>query len=389
MTEVYHLLGLHMHQPPGNLDLLLDSNEWEARQIILCYERPVKYARRYQDVARFCVGFSGILLEQFEDPKVISMYSDIVDIPKMVDGYRNASNIEIVGMGQYHPVFPLIPPEDWSEQLERGKKCLEMFGREPKVFWPPEMGFSMEMIPALVAQGYEYVVVDSVHVMPRRPLNREDIVYLPHTAKYDGKQITIIPRDQDLSNVQGSGLNPGWFANEVTHKTTAARRPCLVATWSDGENGGWFRQTDEESGFWGHFFSSYMELVRSGQISIRPTSVSEFVAKNPPVDTVDIRTGAWNMGTKGGFNFSQWDGSSSQKRAVEGIWELSRAYHRLEQGYSNSQDERIEQKLDKARHHLLRAETSCYLYWGDAWIPKLYEETAMVHRLLDEIRHTE
>jgi len=155
MTEVYHLLGLHMHQPPGNLELLLDVNEWEARQIILCYERPVKYALRYQDVARFCVGFSGILLEQFEDPEVISMYSDIVDIPKMVDGYRNASNIEIVGMGHYHPVFPLIPPEDWSEQLERGKeKCLEMFGREPRVFWPPEMGFSMEMIPALVANSF-------------------------------------------------------------------------------------------------------------------------------------------------------------------------------------------------------------------------------------------
>lgn len=129
--------------------------------------------------------------------------------------------------------------------------------------------------------------------------------------------------------------------------------------------------------------------MRSGQISIRPTSVSEFVANNPPVDTVDIRTGAWNIGTKGGFNFSQWDGSSSQKRAVEEIWELSRAYHKLAQEYSNSRDARIKQKLDKARHYLLRAETSCYLYWGDAWIPKLYEETAMAHRLLDEIRHTE
>jgi len=67
-----------------------------------------------------------------------------------------------------------------------------------------------------------------------------------------------------------------------------------------------------------------MELVRSGQVSIRPTSVSEFVAKNPPVDTVDIRTGAWNIGTKGGFNFSQWDGSSSHPETRQRLAEFSK-----------------------------------------------------------------
>ena len=32
MSSVFHLLGLHMHQPPDNLRLLIDSNEWEARR---------------------------------------------------------------------------------------------------------------------------------------------------------------------------------------------------------------------------------------------------------------------------------------------------------------------------------------------------------------------
>ncbi len=38
MNGVYHLLGFHMHQLPANLELLIDTNEWEARQIMLCYE---------------------------------------------------------------------------------------------------------------------------------------------------------------------------------------------------------------------------------------------------------------------------------------------------------------------------------------------------------------
>jgi alpha-amylase/alpha-mannosidase (GH57 family) len=229
MEEIRHLLGFHMHQPPGNLKLLADSNEWEARQIMLCYERPLKYASRYQDVARICVGFSGILLEQFQDPEIIGRYSGIVDIPKMLDAYRNTPNIEIVGMGYYHPIFPLIPVEDWDDQIARGRqKAFEIFGRRPKIFWPPEMAFTMEMVPALVRHGYEYVVIDSVHVRPNEPLRREEAVYRAHVAEHGGSRITVIPRDRDLSNAQESGLDPYWFEGEVRQKTSAAKGSCLV-----------------------------------------------------------------------------------------------------------------------------------------------------------------
>ncbi|TAK35703.1 MAG: hypothetical protein EPO21_05420 [Chloroflexota bacterium] len=100
-----------MHQPPGNLDLLLNEADWDGKQIMLCYARPLKYARQYADVARFHVGFSGILLEQFLDPHIQRRYADVVDIPEMLRGYAEADNIELIGMGYYHPIFPLIPGE--------------------------------------------------------------------------------------------------------------------------------------------------------------------------------------------------------------------------------------------------------------------------------------
>jgi hypothetical protein len=53
MTAIYYLLGFHMHRPPGNLELLIQPNEWEARQIMLCYGRPLKYAWRYQEWCGF------------------------------------------------------------------------------------------------------------------------------------------------------------------------------------------------------------------------------------------------------------------------------------------------------------------------------------------------
>ena len=64
MTQplISHALGLHMHQPPGNLKLLIDHHESEAEQIIHCYERAARYAHYCQDVGNLHVGFSGILL---------------------------------------------------------------------------------------------------------------------------------------------------------------------------------------------------------------------------------------------------------------------------------------------------------------------------------------
>jgi alpha-amylase/alpha-mannosidase (GH57 family) len=379
MTSVFHLLGFHMHQPPGNLRLLIDSNEWEARQIMLCYERPLTYAARYPE-CQFGVGFSGILLEQFEDPYIVSRYAGIVDIPAMLARYRETPNIEIVGMGYYHPIFPLIPIEDWDEQIARGKrKAAALLGREPKIFWPPEMAFSMEMVPALARHGYEYVVIDSVHVQPRQPMQPGEAVYRLHRAEYGGASITVIPRDRDLSNAQESGLNPDWFLAEVGRKTAGASKPCLVTTWTDGENGGWFRQIDESSGFWGYFFAPYVEKARSGQSPVQLTSVHDFARAHPPTTLVDVRTGAWNVGSTSGYDFAQWAGSGSQKQALEEIYQVRRRYEELRRARVAAP------QLQEAYEAILRAETSCYLFWGDAWIPKLYAEAQTARDLMKQI----
>ena len=231
-TTIFHALGLHMHQPPGNLKLLIDANAWEAEQIIRCYERAARYARAYRDVAFLHVGFSGILLEQLRDPTIIDRYRRFVDIPAMLDSYREATNVELIGMGYYHPIFPLVPEADWDDQLLSGRQIMEeCFGRAPLGFWPPEMAFSMEMVPALVKAGYAYVVVDGVHV---RPQDGVDDTYRPYRACHEGVCITVVPRDRNISNAQESGLDPDWFAREVRAKVAQSARPSedrLVTTW--------------------------------------------------------------------------------------------------------------------------------------------------------------
>jgi alpha-amylase/alpha-mannosidase (GH57 family) len=383
---IFHALGLHMHQPPGNLWLLIEKEQWEAQQIIRCYERAARYAHRFSDVARLHVGFSGILLEQFRDPQIVDAYRRFVDIPAMLESYRTARNIELIGMGYYHPIFPLIPVEDWDEQLARGRQIVQdTFGRAPRGFWPPEMAFCMEMVPALKKAGYEYVVVDSVHVKPEGAPERPDLC-APYTASYGGASITVVPRDRDLSNAQESGLDAAWFAGEVTRKlgeVPAGGEDRLVTTWSDGENGGWFRQMDEGSGFFGHYFTPYMMRVQSGDYPVRPVHISEYIAGHPARQAASVRTGAWNVGSTSGYDFSQWAGSEAQRTAIREIFDVSAQYWSLKrQGRAAAQD------VQEARRLVLESETSCYLFWGDSWIPKLYERTRAARERLKKAEST-
>jgi len=122
------------------------------------------------------LSFSGTLLKQFEDPGVRQTFGETVNIGEFLDRYRR-SNIEFVGSGLYHPVYPLSPPADWDAQTEwwlgLGR---HLFGRERfDGFWPPEMGFCMEMIPMLKRHGYKYVLVDSIFIKPKREMRWDEI----------------------------------------------------------------------------------------------------------------------------------------------------------------------------------------------------------------------
>lgn len=177
-------------------------------------------------------------------------------------------------------------------------------------------------------------------------------------------------------------MDASWFTREVTHRVgtaPAAAGPRLVTTWSDGENGGWFRQTAEEAGFFGHFLAPFLERVRSGASPVTPVLLTEFLTHHPPRDEAHVQTGAWNVAETSGYDFSQWAGSDKQREAIGTIFDVSRRYWALARG---SVPENARGTLNRIRQIVLESETSCYLFWGDSWIPKLYERTRLAEELL-------
>jgi 4-alpha-glucanotransferase len=52
MADINFALVLNLHQPAGNLEQLLDEQEWQAREILWAIDRIPRSLWQYEEVAR-------------------------------------------------------------------------------------------------------------------------------------------------------------------------------------------------------------------------------------------------------------------------------------------------------------------------------------------------
>jgi alpha-amylase/alpha-mannosidase (GH57 family) len=372
VDDISWALVLNLHQPPGNLEHLLEHEEWEAKEILWSMDRISRSLWDRTDVGRVHLSLSGTLLETLTSPGFQERVYGIVDCGSLLWHLQNTSIVEVLGTGYYHPVLPLIPPADWPDQVERWQQLAgHLFKRSFGGFWPPEMGFCMELIPLLVRQGYRYVLVDSEHVRPVDELSWAELRYRPHVARYGGEQITVVVRDRDLSDAQESGMEVDWFVSEVAARTRHCDFPPLVTTCTDGDNGGWFRNTGHN--FWTQFYQPLTDRVRAGTSErIRPAFITDYLDKHGAYGEVTVGPGAWNTGWHHGHGFVQWTGSLAQQQMLTRLGELSQAVQeaRTNAVEVGAQDPELYRLLEEAHWRVLRAETSCNFFWGEAWLDR-------------------
>jgi alpha-amylase/alpha-mannosidase (GH57 family) len=386
MQTIYHALVLNLHQPAGNLEYLLDTNPWEAKEILYAMDRIPRALWDYEDLARVHLSLSGTLLETLASPAFQQRVYGMVDLGSLLWYLQNRKLFSILGTGYYHPVLPLIPFADRTEQLLRWQGIAQhLFWRKDFAgFWPPEMGFSMELIPLIRYLGYRYVLVDSEHVEAITPMSWHELRYRPHVAHYGGKDITIIVRDRELSNAQEAGHELSWFKRELAARTQFCDFPPLVTTASDGDNGGWFRNTNSMANFWS-FYQQLLDEARQDKHPIRPTFIEDYLDQHGTWGEVWVRSGAWNTGWHHGLGFSQWTGSDLQRNTLASLHEISQAIHdaRWRIGESFGHDANLHHQIEQALWHLLRAETSCNFYWGETWVSRAQADLAQAWELLN------
>jgi alpha-amylase/alpha-mannosidase (GH57 family) len=379
MPTAHHALVLNLHQPAWNLEHLLEHNAWEAKEILYALDRIPRSLWPYEDLGRVNLTLSGTLLETLSSPDFQSRVYGIVACGDLLWHLQNERIIEILGTGYYHPVLALTPEADWQAQLERWLGIgHHLFRRHFRGFWPPELGFTMELIPLLRRLGYEYVIVDSEHIEPLEPMRWEQIRYRPHIAEYGGSSITVVVRDRDLSNAQESGMDADWFLYEVGERTKHCDFPPLVTTATDGDNGGWFRNTTHGSNFWSGFYQPMLDRIRKGDDRVVPTLLSDYIRDHGAHGRVRVGTGAWNTGWHHGHGFVQWTGSDRQQEALARVNALSARYANARAAGGGG-----DAHLESGYHRLLRAETSCHFFWGEAWVDRCHSDLDAAEHVLN------
>lgn len=384
----YHALVLNLHQPAGNLEDLLEHQHWEAKEILFALDRIPRSIWGCEDVARVHLAFSGTLLETLQREDFQDRVYGVVDCGSLLWHFQNQKLFEILGTGYYHPVLPLTPEADRPAHLERWLNLAQHLFWRPgfQGFWPPEMGFSMELIPLLKRFGYRYVLVDSEHVEPLAPMSWQEQRYRPHIARYGEDEIIVIVRDRELSDAQESGMDLGWFLAEIAERTRWCDFAPLVTTCTDGENGGWFRNVTPGANFWSVFYRPLLDAYRAGEAQVAPTFISDYLNVHGVSGEVRVRTGAWNTGWHDGREFTQWTGSEAQRAGYREVNRVSRELHALRDRMAGlGRLDEFSRELEEATWHLLRGETSCNFYWGEAWVPRSDADLAVSRAIIDDL----
>lgn len=380
-TQVYNL-----HQPPGNLEALLGRDPQAAKEILWALDRIPRSLWPYEEKARVHLAPSGSLLETLSDPRFQQEVYGIVKCEDLLWHLQNTRILSILATGYYHPLFPVIPRRDWAEHVDRWRTLARhLFWRmDFPGFWPPELAMVPEMIPVLRSFGIRYVVVDPSEVAPVDDLSPEELRYRPHRAQLRGEEITVIVRDEKLSRKLGEGM-PGPRLQETLERlSTQFSFPALVTVTADGDSAPAFRDPRDDHNYWTATHTPLIEAVVNGQTPVVPTFIEDFLDAHPPETEVQLLNAREGASDEKGFDVGNWTRTPAHQHALERIHETSRRFHEIRRSVGQWPEipETAHDQLRTAKQFLLRAETSCHLFWGEAWLQRCEADLAAVDEAL-------
>jgi alpha-amylase/alpha-mannosidase (GH57 family) len=199
---IYWAPLLHFYQPSTQLDWVLDK---------ICNEsyRPLIEIFRDNPLAKVTVNINGVLTELLWDHGKRDIIKGFADLAKN-------GQLEFTGSGKYHPILPLIPQREMNRQIAQNYQTNNRrLGKvySPKGFFPPEMGYSRDIIKPVVETGHQWLILSGVACPVAWPT---DVI---HQVDTNGKKIAVFFRDDILSNnIAFQGIDASGFLAHLTQQ---------------------------------------------------------------------------------------------------------------------------------------------------------------------------
>ena len=367
------------------------------------------------------VSFSGSLMENLDNLKASGDWSfgTWESRWKQGRGYSTVlgnPRIDMVAFGYHHPIMPLIDAFDLGLQIEDHRQTFcENFGCSvpySRGMFPPENGFGPEVIPAIAAQGVEWIMVDNFHLQracqgypwnsgggvsepnPADQINPDpgDWVslmdlwagtqvsaqwsYQPHWAEYvdpqtgQAQRIIVVPAARYMGNEDGRGgfgaLQYDKVMSQLEPYNTDADHPILILLHHDGDNHG----AGSES-YYHHNFDNFVNWLQSNPSRFVCTTIEDYLEMFPPdpADVIHFEDGSWAGADSGDPEYKKWlgDPGSGGYSSDRTSWAaLVAAGNRVRTAEAINP---YSAHTQQAWRYLLNGQTSCYFYWDgqDPW----------------------
>ena len=391
MADIGFALVLNLHQPPATSSTCSTQREWQAKEILWAIDRIPRSLWQYEDVGRVHLSLSGTLLETLASPdfQTSRLRHRRLRVAAVVSAERPHHR------GPRHRLLPSRPAADPSGRLGRAAGALA--GARPATssratsfpgFWPPGAGLLHgARSPPSSRHGYRYVIVDSEHVEPSRPMSWDELRYRPHLAHFGGEQIVVVVRDRDLSNAQESGMEAGWFISEVTAAHPGLRLPAARHDRHRRRERRVVSQHDTRQQLLEQLHRDLMERVRDGRGRRHPPDASSPTTSTAtaPHGWVTVRAGRVEHRLARRRRLRPMDRLAGPAAGPHPAGELSQAVHAARRnaigiGESNP----ICTTTSSTLARVLRAETSCNFFWGEAWVQRCHDDLDQATRHLEQ-----
>lgn len=345
--------------------------------------------------------------------------------------YRQAANwqtsegnsrLDMVNFGFNHPLMPLLDTRDIQMQIRLQKHVhTQTWGSSvpfSKGIFPPETAFSTRIIPALVAEGIEWSIIDSIHleravenfphtdgsnlyrpnkadqINPAIPDNQwvqlnnlwapskvaAPFAYRPHNVQHvdpatgEISKIVAVPAARYEGNEDGRGgfgaLQYEQVMDQYRQFNTDPDHPMFVLLHHDGDNFG--------GGSEAYYHGNFNNMVNwaSNNSNYDVSTVQDYLDRFPvdPNDVVHIENGSWAGADNGDPEFKKWLGDPDPNTGWSpdrNSWAVltaakNRVFTADDIAPATNLDNIINgvgTSTERAWHTLLQAEASDHWYW--------------------------
>ncbi|MCK4341558.1 MAG: hypothetical protein KAY37_07545 [Phycisphaerae bacterium] len=331
--------------------------------------------------------------------------------------------LDLVAFGYHHPLMPLLDELDIRMQIKLHKHIHGQTWTGGPTYsngmFPAETAFSTRMIPALVAEGIDWVLVDNIHFdraclgyphtndsglfapNPADQINPNPVDsggawvqlndlwapsqvsapfgYQPHYVQHIDPetgtitQMIAVPAARYEGNEDGRGGYGAFLYDQVMDQyimyNTDPAHPMIVVLHHDGDNYG--------GGSDAYYHNNFQNMVNwvSGDPDYDVSTIDDYLDRFPPdpSDVIHVEDGSWSGADNGDPEFKKWlaDPDAGGWSPDRNSWAvLTAAKNRVFSAEAVAPAANMQNIMagsgsntEKAWHWLLCGQASDYWYW--------------------------